>query len=82
MTCDMVLLIYISHFVISCNVKDIFIPKGKNSGHNIGRKKIRLPYNVKLPKKLGDMAGMCHYSRKSYNRNQTLKSDITFNTLP
>ena len=42
LTCDRVLLINIGHFVISCNVEDIFFPKVKNQG-TISKEKNRLP---------------------------------------
>ena len=49
MTCGRVLLINIRNFVISCNVRDIFVPKGKTQG-TILEEKIRLTKNVTLHK--------------------------------
>ena len=45
------LIINIGNFIISCNVRDIFVPKGKNQG-TILKEKIRLPKNVTLLIKL------------------------------
>ena len=52
MICDRVLLINIGHFVISCNVRGIFVHKGKNQGIISEEKKMDYP-EMLLSKKLG-----------------------------